>query len=130
MIPSILARWWVWLYVVAVLGLFLFDIFRGLTLPDLLARSVIRVAVPVNWYVVWRLWRLSRSRPQLGVLRERMFVALALAVVVTIFALVFLNNGMEVPILNLEQTQLLTRTAVLSLAIPPLRWLWQYRNGG
>lgn len=98
-------------------------------IPTILAWLVILVAVPFNWFVAWRLWRLARSEPNLRVLRERALTAAHTAVVVTVFAVVFLNNGMEIPLLNVEQTQLLTRTAILSLVIPPLRWWLLYRNG-
>lgn len=100
-----------------------------MTLPVLLAWGVVLIAMPLNWYVTIKLAGLSRANPDVRVLRERTYVALALSVIVSIFAFVFLNNGMDIPVLNNEQTQLVTRTAVLALALPALYWLYLYRNG-
>jgi ABC-type molybdate transport system permease subunit len=97
-----------------------------MNLPAVLAWLNILLAVPVNWIVLVGLWQISRSNPGNRVLRERMFLALVLAPVVTIFALVFLNNGMEQPPLGLPQTQVLTRVAILALTIPALYWLSLY----
>ena len=99
-----------------------------MTVQELLAWLVILVAVPLHWIVAALLWRRSTARPDIAVLRERTVSGVALALVVTIFALVFLNNGMEVPILDPPATQLLTRTAILSLSIPALLWIWLYRQ--
>lgn len=94
-----------------------------------LAWLVILVAVPLNWIVTLRLWRLYRPGEDIGLLKERTLLALVLAIVVTIFAAVFLNNGMEDPILDLAATQLLTRSAILGLSIPAIYWLFLFRNG-
>lgn len=94
----------------------------------LLAYANVLIAVPLNWYLAWRLWSISWQHPSIGALRERAFLAVHLAIVVTIFAIVFLNNGMEQPILDVPTTQLITRAAILSLTIPALRWLWLYRQ--
>lgn len=97
--------------------------------PTLIALLVAAVGVPLNWYVTWRLWRLSRANPGLKVLRERAIVALALALVVTVFALIFLNNDAEHPPLSFDDTKWLTRTAMLLAAVaPPCYWLWLYRG--
>lgn len=99
--------------------------------PTILAVLVIGVALPVNWYVAYKLWRKSRGAPQLRVLRERMWASLALALVVTVFAFVFVNNSvLDPPPLDPLATQIVTRLAILSLSIPALYWLWLYRNGG
>jgi hypothetical protein len=98
-------------------------------IPVILAWLVVLVALPLNWYVTIKLARLSRAHPDARVLRERTYVALALSLIVTIFAFVFLNNGMEFPVLNNQATQLVTRTAVLALAFPAAYWLYLYRNG-
>lgn len=92
-----------------------------------LAYLVILVAVPINWYAVWKIARLYRKAPHLGVLRDRLIVAVALAIIVTVFGIVFLNNELTNPVLSTNQTRLLTRTAVLGLTLPPLYWLWKYR---
>ena len=99
-------------------------------IPTILAWLVVLVTVPLAWFVAWRLWRLTISQPQLRVLRERALLSGHSALVISIFAATFLNNGMAQPVLNPEQTMILTRTAILSLAIPPIRWLLLYRNGG
>lgn len=97
--------------------------------PTILAYLVILVAVPVNWFAVWKIARLYRKAPHIGVLRDRLVVAVALAIIVTLFGIIFLNNEMSNPFLSNTQTRLLTRSAVLGLTLPPLYWLWLYRDG-
>ena len=95
--------------------------------PELLAILVAVIGVPLNWYVVWRLWRLP-SRKTNRVIRERAVAALALAIVVTVFALIFLNNDLSEPILNNSLTKWVTRMVLLVASIaPPLYWLRLYR---
>lgn len=94
-----------------------------------LAVLVAVVAVPLNWYVTVKLWRLSRTRPALRVLRERAIVAFALALIATGFALVVLNNEQAPPPLNLDSTKIVSRTLILATSvIPALWWLRLYRN--
>ena len=103
--------------------------FEDLSDPTvLLALAVVFIAAPVNWYVVWRLWRLRRRDPTNRVLRDRMYVAIALSLIVSIFALVFLNNEVIPPPIDLFGTRLLTRSAILGLSLPALYWLWIYRG--
>ena len=101
-----------------------------MNLPSILAFAVIFVAAPLQWAVLFQLWRRVRRYPEVQTLRERTLVALGLASITTVFALVFLNNGMEVPILDPFATMVLTRAAILALSIPAIWWLWLYRNGG
>jgi hypothetical protein len=99
-------------------------------IASVLAAVVILVAVPLNWYGVWQLWQLVRDEPEIIVLRERAFIGTALALNVTIFGLIFLNNGMAEPLLDLKATQVITRLTLLVLStIPALYWLWLFRNG-
>ena len=98
-------------------------------IPTILAVLVVAVALPLNWYVTLKLWRLARSAPEIAMLRERALVALALALIVTVFAAIFLNNEMVVPLFDLEATRIITRSAMLALSGPALYWLWLYRNG-
>jgi hypothetical protein len=101
------------------------------TPATVLAIATLAIAVPLNWAVTWRLWRLSRSAPDVGVLRERAIVALAVSVLVTVFALIFLNNDLVPPLFGFEQTKYLTRGVMLAAGIiPALYWLRLYRNGG
>ncbi len=96
--------------------------------PAVLAVLVAVIGVPLNWYVVWRLWRLRQAKPNLRVVRERAVVALALAIVVTVFAAIFLNNDVPEPFLTGEMTKWLTRAVLLVASIvPPLYWLSIYR---
>jgi hypothetical protein len=69
-----------------------------MTLPTLLAVLAIVVAVPLNWIVTWKLWGVSRAAPEVLVLRERTVSAGWLSLVLTVFALIFLNNQMDVPL--------------------------------
>ncbi len=95
----------------------------------ILALLVAFVAVPLNWYVAAKLLRLSRARPDLRVLRERAIVALALALALTVFALIFLNNDALPPPLSFDDTKLLTRTTLLVAGVVPAAyWLWIYRD--
>jgi hypothetical protein len=94
-----------------------------------IAALVILIGIPLNWYVTWRLWSLSRDNPELRVLRERAIVALVLAFVITMFAVVFINNDLVPPPLSFETTKWVTRTVVLVASIvPPCYWLWLYRD--
>ncbi len=100
-----------------------------MNLASILSVLVVSVAVPMNWLVTIRLWRLSRGKPRIGVLRERAFVSLALTIIVTIFALIFLNNDLPVPVLDGATTKIITRAAVLVWSvIPAAYWLWLYRK--
>ena len=96
-------------------------------IPSILAVLVVLVALPLLWYVAVRLLSEVRRSPEIGVLRERAFLALVLALVVTVFAAVFLNNGMAEPILDSHATMVLTRAAILALSIPALYWWKLYR---
>lgn len=100
-----------------------------MSIPVLLAWGVILIALPLNLLSTIVLVRLTIKHRDSKVLRERAYVAFALLLIVSIFAAVFLNNGMEFPVLNNEATQLVTRSAVLALALPALYWLYLYRNG-
>ena len=98
-----------------------------MNLPNLLSFLVIFVAMPLNWLATILLWRVARSAPDIRVLRERAIAATALALIVTIFALIFLNNDFVPPPLGFEDTKLLTRGTMLALSIiPPCYWLWLY----
>lgn len=98
-------------------------------IPVILAWLVVLVAFPLNLAATVVLIRLTLTHRDSRVLRERAYVAIALLMIVGVFAAVFLNNGMEFPVLNDEATRLVTRTAVLALALPAAYWLWLYRNG-
>jgi hypothetical protein len=97
------------------------------TLPSLLAVAVIVFAVPLNWYVALRLWWLSRHADNWA-LRAHVVVAVMLALIVTVFAVIFVNNDMAVPPLDPETTRIITRAAMLGLSVPGLYWLWLVRR--
>lgn len=97
------------------------------SVPVILAWLVI-VAVPVHWIVFGALWRLVRKQPHNLVLRDRFLVAGFLAIVVTLFGLVFINNDIIPPPFTPPQTMVVTRTAILLLIVPSLYWLWLYRK--
>lgn len=97
-------------------------------MSTLLALLTVFVAMPLNIFVTIRLWRLYRADPSLRVLRERAIASLFVAIVVTVFALVFLNNDLVPPILAFEDTKILTRGAMLAVGVIPAGyWLWLYR---
>lgn len=95
---------------------------------NILAVLVVAVAMPLNWYVTFKLWRLSRRNPTYKVLRERAIVALAVAIIVTVFALIFVNNDLTPPPVPGDITKLVTRSTVLAFSVlPALYWLRLYR---
>jgi small neutral amino acid transporter SnatA (MarC family) len=101
------------------------------SLPTILGALVLVIGAPLNLYVTFKLWRLSRERPQLRVLRERALVAFAVLVVVVVFGLIFLNNDLDAPILTFDQTKLYTRAVMLFVAVGPASyWLYLYRVKG
>lgn len=99
-----------------------------MSIPNLLTILTLFVAVPINWYVTIRIWREHRAWPENAVLRERAVAAVAVAVVVTVFALIFANNDLVPPPLPFDATKFLTRTVLLVAAVvPPVYWLRLYR---
>lgn len=99
-------------------------------MSEVLAILVVVVAMPLNWIVTAMLWRLYAERPTYKVLRERAIASLGLALIVSVFALVFVNNEMAMPILDAEATRLLTRTTLLVFSVgPALYWLRIYWHG-
>ncbi len=97
--------------------------------PTLLAVLVAVVSVPLNWFVVVRLWRLSLVKPSIPVLRFQAILATGLSAIVTLFALIFLNNDLPDPVVSGDTTKLITRSVVLIWSvIPSLYWLWLYRK--
>ena len=99
-----------------------------MTFADLLVVAVFLLPLPLNWYVAWRLWRLSQGARDILALQERALVALALALIVLVFALIFVNNGLEMPLMDVEATRIVTRAAIVALCLPALYWLWIYRK--
>lgn len=101
-----------------------------MTLPVLLAGLIIFVAVPLNWIVAVRLARLY-LRTRIVVIRERARVAVVNSLVVTLFAFVFINNSFFDPRgapFNAFASMVITRVAILMLALPALYWLYLYRK--
>lgn len=98
------------------------------SLPAILAWLVIFIAIPLNWAVVIALLRLLHTQPENRILRDRFIVAAFLATVVTIFGAVFVNNDLVPPPFTPPQTMVVTRLAILALAIPAIYWLVLYRT--
>lgn len=96
-----------------------------MNLPELLTLAVIFVAAPLSWLVAALLWRLSRTEPTFKTLRAHAVAALALALIVTTFAAVFVNNSLAAPPpLTLVQTQIITRGALLVIStVSAAYWL-------
>jgi hypothetical protein len=102
-----------------------------LTPASVLAIATLAIAVPLNWFVAIRLALLAHEAPDVRLLRERALAAVFMAVVVTVFSLIFLNNDLVPPLFAFEQTKYLTRSITLAAGIiPALYWLRLYRNGG
>lgn len=100
-----------------------------MSLHHLLAWAVILVGIPLNAYVTVRLWRLSRSAPDLRYLRERTVLALFVLILICVFGALFVNNDATEPFLAFSDTKLYSRLATLALAIVPASyWLWLSRG--
>lgn len=94
-----------------------------------LAWVVLLVGVPLNVITTMLLLGKSRQAPGLRVLRERFITALVVTIVVLFFGVIFVNNDREVPWLGLDATKLITRFAMLGMAvIPAVGWLLIYRR--
>jgi ABC-type sulfate transport system permease subunit len=100
-------------------------------LPDILTLLVVLVAAPLNWYVTYLLWRISRADPDGDALRIGAVLSTCVALIVTVFALIFLNNGLVNPVLTSQDTMIVTRAALLVLSVVPAAiWLRWYRGNG
>lgn len=100
-----------------------------MTFPAILAWLNVFIAIPIAWIVAVMLGRLLQKQPDNGVLRERFLLQGMLAIVVSLFAIVFINNGMEEPRpMGVPQTQVITRLAILSLTIPAIYWMVLYQR--
>ena len=94
---------------------------------DLLAALTVFIAAPLNWVVAAMLIRLSLRAQHVRVLRERAVTAVALAFIVTVFALIFVNNSFVPPFLDFETTKYITRGTLLVLSVlPTIYWLRLY----
>lgn len=95
-----------------------------MSLPEILSWLVILVAVPLTWLVAALLWRLSNNDPRLRILRAHAVAALSLAILVSIFAAIFLNNNFRPPLLDMHTTQIVTRGSLLVISsASALYWL-------
>ena len=100
-------------------------------LPQLFALLVVLIAAPMCWYVTVILWRLSRAAPVGVTLRVVAVMSTSVALIVTAFGLIFINNGMDNPVLNSRETMLVTRGSLLVLSlVPTVYWLRWYRRNG
>ena len=100
-----------------------------MSLANLLGLLVLVVGVPLNLYVARRLRGLAKANPDAWVLHERARLAVIVLIVVVVFGLIFVNNDTLPPPLSGDVTKLITRAALLILAIvPAVSWLWRYRK--
>jgi len=98
-------------------------------LPGLLTILVVFVAMPLNWYVTLLLWRLHRAEPDVSAIQVSGILSTCVAAIVTVFALIFINNTLDNIVLDSYSTQVVTRGALLVLSIvPALYWLRWYRR--
>jgi hypothetical protein len=94
-----------------------------------LALLVLLIGVPLNVLVTILLLRMWQKAPYLRVLRERFIVSFILTIVLLVFGLIFVNNDQEVPPISDVATKLITRVAMLVIAIiPAVTWLLIYRR--
>jgi hypothetical protein len=102
-------------------------------LPNILAIAVLLVGVPLNVIVTIMLFRRSREAPTIKVLRERMVVSAVLLLALVVFGLIFLNNDTLPPPFDVTLTKIVTRSAMLLLAVVPASYFlflyWIDTNG-
>lgn len=94
-----------------------------------LAWATLLFGVSLNMFVTILSYRKHHKAPYLRVLQERFITSLVLTVVILFFGLIFVNNDQEIPPLGLDATKLITRFAMLALAIiPAVGWILLYRK--
>jgi hypothetical protein len=99
-----------------------------MSLPHWLALATLLIGVPLNVYVTWSLWQLSRKSWNV-VLRERAVAASFVLIVVALYGFVFVNNDITPPPIDFEATKYLTRFGMLAVAlVPALYWLRLFRR--
>lgn len=96
-------------------------------LGDYLGVVDLILITPIVIFVAWRLWQKAKKRPLLKVLRERALNQRVLAVIVTVFSLIFWSNDMPRPLLDPDMTRIITRSTI-ALAVVSAYWLWLYRK--
>jgi ABC-type phosphate/phosphonate transport system permease subunit len=97
-------------------------------IPEIEALLIVIVAAPLSWGVAVWLWRLARSSPKLKVLRANAIAATALAIIVSVFAAIFVNNELTPPPLDNIATQIITRTTLLVCSlVSAAYWIRLYR---
>jgi hypothetical protein len=100
-------------------------------LPSALALLVIFVAMPLDWYVTFILWRLTHTDPKGRTLRAVTAFSFCIALTITVLAVIFINNGMDEPVLSTYETMVITRATLLVLSVvPAVYWLRWYRSNG
>lgn len=98
-------------------------------LTVVLAWLTLLVGVPLNVLASYLLFRQWRRAPHLRVLKERFIFAVAVTFLVALFAVVFVNNDQVPPPINLASTKILTRAAMLTVAlVGAVGWLRLYRS--
>lgn len=94
-----------------------------------LAWLTLLVGVPLNALAAALLLKQWRAAPHLRVLRERFVVAVAVTFLVLFFGIIFVNNDQTIPPVSVDATKLITRTAMLAVAlVVGVGWLWVYRS--
>lgn len=103
---------------------------RRVNLPNVVALVVLLVGIPLNVAVTFLLYQAYRDRPHNRVLRERFIAELSVLLLIVVFVIIFLNNDSLVPLVTTETSKLITRLAMLAVAvIPASYWLYLYRKG-
>lgn len=101
-----------------------------MNLPNVIALVVLVIGIPLNIAVTFLLYQAYRQRPGNRVLRERFVAELAVLILIVVFVMIFLNNDTSVPPIETEVTKVITRLAMLGMAvIPASYWLYLYWKG-
>lgn len=101
-----------------------------MTVPAVLAILTLFAGAPLNLYVTLMLRRLHVGHPN-PILRVLIAVWMMVTLVAFVFGLIFVNNDLTPPIIAGDVTKIITRGAILALAVVPALWLlWIYRGDG
>ena len=98
------------------------------SVPMIEAFLVAAVAAPVMWIVLMRFVRLLRKMPHNGAARLTVVLISWFAGLLTVFGVVFVGNDMRPPWFTVEQTQIATRTYILSSLGVAAYCLWLFRD--
>jgi hypothetical protein len=88
------------------------------------------LSLPLNLYVIRRMFKESKAIPRNKVLKHDIVVAGCVILFIIVYGSIFVNNDQAVPPLSLAATKIITRVVALVIAYAPAGvWAWMYRGG-